>query len=102
MASHTEGWLEYRQATLAGRACLRRLAPGSACRREGKEIFGSYCTTNTLVGQAKSANPGCDNTLISNMSGHAEDSTVKATYAWEKQKSRLFDIPDSHLYLFPF
>ena len=32
-------WLECRQAALAGRACLRRLAPGSACRQEGKKIL---------------------------------------------------------------
>ena len=39
MACHTEGWLECRQAVLAGRACLRRLAPGSACRQEGKNFL---------------------------------------------------------------
>ena len=39
MACHTEGWLECRQAALAGRTCLRRLAPGSACRQEGKNFL---------------------------------------------------------------
>ena len=35
MACHSERWLECRQAAHPGRACLRRLAPGSACRQEG-------------------------------------------------------------------
>ena len=39
MACHTEGWLECRQAALAGRACLRRLAPGSAYRQESNNFL---------------------------------------------------------------
>ena len=39
MACHTEGWLECRQTALAGKACLRRLAPGSACRQESKHFL---------------------------------------------------------------